>query len=134
MFVSVTSGPWDDLFGGGNLPAFIAGAVAAVASGVLALFMLPSPPADLPSNKNARPIAVGLHWFSLALLAIASYIVELINSFFFLNFNFRFCFSLNFLWPCGCSRFCIIGIECCLTILPAFNGIAITVSMRKHHI
>ncbi|PQQ04407.1 sucrose transporter 1 [Prunus yedoensis var. nudiflora] len=56
MFVSVTSGPWDDLFGGGNLPAFIAGAVAAVASGVLALFMLPSPPADLP-----RPIAVGFH-------------------------------------------------------------------------
>nr|AML33328.1 sucrose transporter 1 [Prunus persica] len=61
MFVSVTSGPWDDLFGGGNLPAFIAGAIAAVASGVLALFMLPSPPADLPSNKNARPIAAGFH-------------------------------------------------------------------------
>ncbi|PQM39758.1 sucrose transport protein [Prunus yedoensis var. nudiflora] len=61
MFVSVTSGPWDDLFGGGNLHAFIAGAIASVASGVLALFMLPSPPADLPSNKNARPIAVGFH-------------------------------------------------------------------------
>ncbi|TQE11031.1 hypothetical protein C1H46_003291 [Malus baccata] len=61
MFVSVVSGPWDDLFGGGNLPAFVAGAVAAVASGILALFMLPSPPPDLPSNKNARAPVVAFH-------------------------------------------------------------------------
>ncbi|XP_068322508.1 sucrose transport protein-like [Pyrus communis] len=61
MFVSVVSGPWDDLFGGGNLPAFVAGAVAAVASGMLALFMLPSPPPDLPSNKNARAPVVAFH-------------------------------------------------------------------------
>lgn len=53
MFVSVVSGPWDDLFGGGNLPAFVAGAVAAVASGVLALFMLPSPPPDHPKTTTA---------------------------------------------------------------------------------
>ncbi|XP_059631906.1 sucrose transport protein SUC2-like [Cornus florida] len=43
MFVSVVSGPWDAIFGGGNLPAFVAGAVAAAVSGVLALTLLPSP-------------------------------------------------------------------------------------------
>lgn len=46
MLVSIVGGPWDDLFGGGNLPGFIVGAVAAAASGILALTMLPSPPAD----------------------------------------------------------------------------------------
>lgn len=52
MVVSVASGPWDALFGGGNLPAFIVGAIAAAISGVLALKMLPSPPPDLPSTKT----------------------------------------------------------------------------------
>ncbi|GAB2271952.1 proteinral substrate transporter [Dionaea muscipula] len=47
MFVSVTSGPWDALFGGGNLPAFVVGAVAATASSILSFTMLPSPPADV---------------------------------------------------------------------------------------
>ncbi|KAH6827323.1 sucrose-proton symporter 2 [Perilla frutescens var. hirtella] len=51
MVVSVTSGPWDDLFGGGNLPAFVVGAVAAAVSGVLALTMLPSPPAEEVATK-----------------------------------------------------------------------------------
>ncbi|CAM8936445.1 unnamed protein product [Rhodiola kirilowii] len=46
MIVSVLSGPWDDLFGGGNLPAFVVGAVAAAVSGIFALTMLPSPPPD----------------------------------------------------------------------------------------
>ncbi|CAA0809809.1 Sucrose transport protein SUC2 [Striga hermonthica] len=46
MFVSVASGPWDELFGGGNLPAFVVGAVAAAASGICALTVLPSPPND----------------------------------------------------------------------------------------
>ncbi|KAL8136436.1 hypothetical protein V2J09_002437 [Rumex salicifolius] len=43
LFVSLISGPWDALFGGGNLPAFLLGSVAALASGVLALTVLPSP-------------------------------------------------------------------------------------------
>lgn len=47
MFVSVTSGPWDELFGGGNLPAFVVGAVAAAASGILSFTMLPSPPPEI---------------------------------------------------------------------------------------
>lgn len=51
MMVSVTSGPWDDLFGGGNIPAFVVAAVAAAISGVLALTMLPSPPAEVVATK-----------------------------------------------------------------------------------
>lgn len=46
MFVSVVNGPWDAIFGGGNLPAFVAGAVAAAASGILSMILLPSPPPD----------------------------------------------------------------------------------------
>ncbi|KAI5555453.1 hypothetical protein POPTR_019G085800v4 [Populus trichocarpa] len=53
MLVSVASGPWDALFGGGNPPAFVVGAVAAAVSGILAFTMLPSPPPDIPSNKMA---------------------------------------------------------------------------------
>lgn len=57
MFVSVLSGPWDALLGGGNLPAFIVGAVSAAASGILAFTLLPSPPPDAPT----KPIAGGFH-------------------------------------------------------------------------
>lgn len=62
MLVSVASGPWDALFGGGNIPAFVVGAVAAAASGILAFTMLPSPPPDQPKadkdmkNGNAPPL------------------------------------------------------------------------------
>ncbi|CAI0396419.1 unnamed protein product [Linum tenue] len=52
MIVSVLSGPWDALFGGGNLPAFVVGAVAAAASGILSLTLLPSPPPDIPTTKT----------------------------------------------------------------------------------
>ncbi|KAK9053779.1 hypothetical protein SSX86_024853 [Deinandra increscens subsp. villosa] len=51
MVVSVLSGPWDALFGGGNLPAFVVGAVAAAASGIFALTMLPTPPPDVVLAK-----------------------------------------------------------------------------------
>ncbi|KAK4777729.1 hypothetical protein SAY87_017916 [Trapa incisa] len=46
MLISVISGPWDALFGGGNLPAFVMGAVAAAVSGILAMTLLPSPTKD----------------------------------------------------------------------------------------
>ncbi|KAF7801805.1 sucrose transport protein-like [Senna tora] len=52
MFVSFVSGPWDALFGGGNLPAFVVGAIAAAASGLLSIFMLPSPPPDTTKVKT----------------------------------------------------------------------------------
>ncbi|CAI9786661.1 unnamed protein product [Fraxinus pennsylvanica] len=51
MVVSLLSGPWDALFGGGNLPAFIVGAVAAAASGIFALTMLPSLPSEVSPAK-----------------------------------------------------------------------------------
>lgn len=55
MLISVISGPWDALFGGGNLPAFLVGAVAATASGFLAITLLPSPVPDVtPSVKMAE--------------------------------------------------------------------------------
>ncbi|KAL8466870.1 hypothetical protein ACS0TY_035802 [Phlomoides rotata] len=58
ILVSIADGPWDALFGGGNLPGFIIGAVAAVASAILALTMLPSPPADVVETKS---LAGGFH-------------------------------------------------------------------------
>ncbi|CAA7052382.1 unnamed protein product [Microthlaspi erraticum] len=54
MIVSLGGGPFDALFGGGNLPAFVLGAIAAAISGVLALTVLPSPPLDAP-----RPTTMG---------------------------------------------------------------------------
>lgn len=51
ILVSVGSGPWDELFGGGNMPAFVLAAVAALAGGVLAVFLLPKPPPDAQSNS-----------------------------------------------------------------------------------
>ncbi|OVA01529.1 General substrate transporter [Macleaya cordata] len=53
ILVSVASGPWDVAFGGGNLPAFVVGALAAAASGMVALTMLPSPPPDF-TNRSSR--------------------------------------------------------------------------------
>ncbi|KAF5192505.1 Sucrose transport protein [Thalictrum thalictroides] len=41
VVVSLGSGPWDQLFGGGNSPAFAVAAVAAFVSGLLALLALP---------------------------------------------------------------------------------------------
>ncbi|KAL0801587.1 hypothetical protein Bca101_056763 [Brassica carinata] len=52
MIVSLGGGPFDALFGGGNLPAFILGAISAAISGVLALTVLPSPPPDAPALKS----------------------------------------------------------------------------------
>lgn len=39
--VSIGSGPWDQLFGGGNSPAFAVAAVAAFASGIVAILAIP---------------------------------------------------------------------------------------------
>ncbi|KAF7801808.1 sucrose transport protein-like [Senna tora] len=58
MFVSFVSGPWDALFGGGNLPAFVVGAIAAAASGLLSIFMLPSPP---PDSTKVKTMDGGFH-------------------------------------------------------------------------
>lgn len=59
MVVSVVSGPWDALFGGGNLPAFVVGAVAAAISGLLSILLLPSPAPEMA--KSASLSAGGFH-------------------------------------------------------------------------
>uniref|UniRef100_A0A7N0SWH7 Sucrose transporter n=1 Tax=Kalanchoe fedtschenkoi TaxID=63787 RepID=A0A7N0SWH7_KALFE len=55
MFVSVTSGAWDAVFGGGNLPAFVVGGAAAAISGILALTLLPTPPPDFVTTTQTAP-------------------------------------------------------------------------------
>ncbi|KAD6119429.1 hypothetical protein R6Q59_025430 [Mikania micrantha] len=57
MVVSVLSGPWDQLFGGGNLPAFGVGAVAAAISGIFAFTMLPS----LAADELSKVSVAGMH-------------------------------------------------------------------------
>ncbi|GAV60962.1 Sugar_tr domain-containing protein [Cephalotus follicularis] len=57
MFVSVVSGPLDSAFGGGNLPAFVLGAIAAVISALFAIFVLPNPPKQSP----LQPVISGGH-------------------------------------------------------------------------
>lgn len=42
MIVSLGAGPWDALFGGGNLPAFVLASMSALAAGVFAVHKLPN--------------------------------------------------------------------------------------------
>ncbi|XP_010438237.1 PREDICTED: sucrose transport protein SUC8-like [Camelina sativa] len=58
MVVSVGAGPFDEMFGGGNIPGFVLAAVAAAVSGVLALTVLPSPP---PEADVLKVSTVGGH-------------------------------------------------------------------------
>ncbi|KAJ7965842.1 Sucrose transport protein [Quillaja saponaria] len=48
VVVSLGSGPWDQLFGGGNSPAFAVGAGAALASGLIAILAIPRSSAQKP--------------------------------------------------------------------------------------
>jgi len=47
MIVSLGAGPWDALFGGGNIPAFVLASFAALAAAVIAIRRLP----DLSSRS-----------------------------------------------------------------------------------
>ncbi|OIW01438.1 hypothetical protein TanjilG_30912 [Lupinus angustifolius] len=59
MIVSAISGPLDDAFGGGNLSAFVMGAIFAAMSGVLSIVLLPTPqPQDL---AKATTLGGGFH-------------------------------------------------------------------------
>ncbi|XP_057948748.1 sucrose transport protein SUC3 isoform X2 [Malania oleifera] len=42
MIVSLGAGPWDALFGGGNIPAFVLASVFALAAGIIATMKLPN--------------------------------------------------------------------------------------------
>nr|KAJ0218912.1 hypothetical protein LSAT_V11C300121990 [Lactuca sativa] len=55
MIVSLGAGPWDALFGGGNVPAFVLASVSALAAGIIATLKLPSP------NNSYKPIG-GFHF------------------------------------------------------------------------
>ncbi|OIW14568.1 hypothetical protein TanjilG_32910 [Lupinus angustifolius] len=51
MIVSLGSGPWDQLFGGGNSPAFAVGAVAGLVGGLIAVFTIPRPGGQKPRSQ-----------------------------------------------------------------------------------
>ncbi|KAJ7513800.1 hypothetical protein O6H91_23G014900 [Diphasiastrum complanatum] len=46
VIVSVGSGPWDALFGGGNIPSFLLAALAALIGGIMAISILPKMPCE----------------------------------------------------------------------------------------
>lgn len=54
MIVSLGAGPWDALFGGGNVPAFVLASVSALAACIIAILKLPTP------SNSYRPI--GMHF------------------------------------------------------------------------
>ncbi|KAG8473254.1 hypothetical protein CXB51_035229 [Gossypium anomalum] len=55
MIVSLGAGPWDALFGGGNIPAFILASFCALAAGVIATLRLP----DLSSSFKSSGFHFG---------------------------------------------------------------------------
>ncbi|CAN4081231.1 unnamed protein product [Withania somnifera] len=55
MVVSLGAGPWDALFGGGNIPAFVLASLAALAAGIFAILRLP----NLSSNSYT---STGFHF------------------------------------------------------------------------
>ncbi|KAL9401550.1 hypothetical protein Peur_005399 [Populus x canadensis] len=54
MIISIGAGPWDALFGGGNIPAFVLASVSALAAGVIATLKLP--------NLSSRSFQSGFHF------------------------------------------------------------------------
>nr|AAX49396.1 sucrose transporter 2 [Eucommia ulmoides] len=55
MIVSLGAGPWDALFGGGNIPAFVLASLSALAAGVIATLKLP----DLANSSYS---STGFHF------------------------------------------------------------------------
>lgn len=48
IVVSLGSGPWDELFGGGNSPAFVVAALSAFAGGLIAILAIPRTRVERP--------------------------------------------------------------------------------------
>ncbi|CAN4122444.1 unnamed protein product [Withania somnifera] len=48
IVVSLGSGPWDELFGGGNSPAFVVAALSAFAAGIIAILAIPRTRVEKP--------------------------------------------------------------------------------------
>ncbi|PKA53220.1 Sucrose transport protein SUT4 [Apostasia shenzhenica] len=55
MIVSLGAGPWDALFGGGNIPAFALAAIFSLAAGIMAVLKLP--------NNTLSSTSAGFHGF-----------------------------------------------------------------------
>jgi solute carrier family 45 protein 1/2/4 len=58
MIVSLGAGPLDEIFGGGNMPAFFFGAGAALCGGVAAVLLLPMPPPP-PDSRTSNRVLLG---------------------------------------------------------------------------
>eukprot|EP00249_Psilotum_nudum_P014723 c24968_g2_i1 orf=802-2400(+) len=54
VFISVGSGPWDAIFGGGNIPAFLFGGGSAFLGAIFAFILLPRPPPEFRSSGIRR--------------------------------------------------------------------------------
>ncbi len=54
VVVSLGSGSWDEIFGGGNLPAFLLGAAAALFGGIAAVLTLPKPIPEFRGGPKLR--------------------------------------------------------------------------------
>ncbi|GJU49013.1 hypothetical protein Tco_1218568, partial [Tanacetum coccineum] len=54
VVVSLGSGPWDQLFGEGNSPAFAVAAVAAFASGLVAILAIPRSRPEKSKNSTMK--------------------------------------------------------------------------------
>ncbi|KAH7307507.1 hypothetical protein KP509_22G062900 [Ceratopteris richardii] len=54
IVISVGAGPFDHLFGGGNLPAFVLGSASALIGAVLAVLLLPRPPPEFRTTGIMR--------------------------------------------------------------------------------
>ncbi|XP_028777849.1 sucrose transport protein SUC4 [Neltuma alba] len=52
IVVSLGSGPWDQLFGGGNAPAFAVAAIAALVSGLIAVLAIPRSGGQKPRTQT----------------------------------------------------------------------------------
>ena len=56
MIVSLGAGPWDALFGGGNVPAFALASVASLAAGVIAVHKLQNWAAPGCSSRTSQRV------------------------------------------------------------------------------
>ncbi|CAM6098669.1 unnamed protein product [Calypogeia fissa] len=54
VIVSIGSGPFDALFGGGNLPSFLLGSISALVGAIAAVLILPRPPPGFNSVGKLR--------------------------------------------------------------------------------
>ncbi|KAI3729152.1 hypothetical protein L6452_17802 [Arctium lappa] len=59
MIVSLGAGPWDALFGGGNVPAFVLASLSALAAGIIATIKLPTPSNSYKPTVNVKSLSFG---------------------------------------------------------------------------